>query len=151
MVFLWSPKLLQPFGVLLWYDQLNFSNHISACCSKAARQLNALARIAKYIDIRSRKIIYNSFILSNFNYCPLVWYFCGKTNNDKLQERALRILYQDLDSFDDLLEMAGRNTLLIQRLLLMTLIVFKSLNSALSERNMYQEMYARTHCETQVL
>ena len=32
-------------------DQLNFSNHISACCSKAARQLNALARIARYIDI----------------------------------------------------------------------------------------------------
>ena len=44
-------------------DQLNFSNHISACCSKAARQLNAVARIAKYIGLRSRKTIYNSFIL----------------------------------------------------------------------------------------
>ena len=116
-----------------WFEQLNFSNHISACCSKAARQLNALARIAKYIDIRSRKTIYNSFILSNFNYCPLVWHFCGKTNNDKLekiQERALRILYQDHNSsYDDLLEVAGTSTLLIQRLCLVTSTVFKSLNS----------------------
>ena len=65
-------------------EQLFFNDYISACYSKAARQLNALAHIAKYIDIRSRKTIYNSFILSNFNYCPLVWHFCGKTNNDKL-------------------------------------------------------------------
>ena len=87
--------------VVTIYDQLNFSNHISACYSKAARQLNALARFAKYIDIRSRKTNYNSFILSNFNYCPLVWQFCGKINNDKLekiQERTLRILYQDHNS-----------------------------------------------------
>ena len=114
-------------------DQLNFSNHISACCSTAARQLNALARIVKYIDIGSPKTIYNSFILSNFNYCPLVWHFCGKTNNDKLEkipERALRILYQDHNSSnDDLLKTAGTSTLLIQRLRLMILTVFKSLNS----------------------
>ena len=25
-------------------------------------------------------IIYNSFFLSNFNYCPVVWHFCGKNS-----------------------------------------------------------------------
>ena len=54
-------------------------------------------------------------------------------NNDKLekiQERALRILYQDHNSsYDDLLEMAGTSTIIIQRLRLMTLTVFESLNS----------------------
>ena len=114
-------------------DNLNFNEHISVCCTKAARQLNALSRIAKYLDVRSRRTIYNSVIMSNFNYCPLVWHFCGKTNNQKLekiQERALRILYDDHTStYDELLEKAGTNTLLINRLRILALTVFKSLNA----------------------
>ena len=47
-------------------DNLSFNEHISVCCTKAARQLNALARIAKYLDVRSRRTIYNSFIMSYF-------------------------------------------------------------------------------------
>ena len=79
-------------------DRLNFDEHINMCCTKAARQLNALAGMSKYLDFKSKIIIYNSFIWSNFNYSPLAWHFCGKTNNqqlEKLQERSLRILYCD--------------------------------------------------------
>ena len=39
-----------------------------------------------------------SFIDAQFNYCPLVWMFYSRTLNSKLnrlQERALRIVYQD--------------------------------------------------------
>ena len=82
-------------------NKLCFSQHISACCKKAARHLNALARISKHLNINSRRAIYNSFIMSNFNYCPLVWHFCGQVNNQKLekiQERALRILFADYNS-----------------------------------------------------
>ena len=74
-------------------DKLCFSQHISVCCNKAARQLNALARISKHLNINSRRAIYNSFIMSNFNYCPLVRHFCGQVNNQKLEkikDRALR-------------------------------------------------------------
>ena len=38
---------------------------------------------------------------STFDYCPIVWIFCGKTNCyklEKLQERALRIIYKDTSS-----------------------------------------------------
>ena len=88
-------------------DRLHFDEHVSMCGTKAARQLNTLARISKYFDFKSKTIIYNSFILSNFNYCPLAWHFCGKTNNqklDKLQKRSLRISYCDYSShFQDLL------------------------------------------------
>jgi hypothetical protein len=45
--------------------------------------------------------IYYSFILSNFNYCPLVWHFCGESNTkklEKIQERALRFIYNNSDS-----------------------------------------------------
>ena len=113
-------------------DKLCFSQHISVCCKKAARQLNALARISKHLNINSRRAIYNSFIMSNFNYCPLVWHFCGQVNNQKLekiQERALRILFADYNSsYTELLGRAGTTTLLIQRLPLIALTVFKSLH-----------------------
>jgi hypothetical protein len=37
--------------------------------------------------------------MSNFNYCPLVWHFCGETNTkkiEKIQERALRFIYNEV-------------------------------------------------------
>ena len=52
-------------------DRSNFDEHISMCCTKAARQLNAFARIARYLAFKSKTNIDNSFVLSNFNYCPL--------------------------------------------------------------------------------
>ena len=39
--------------------------------------------------------IYNSFIISNFNYCPAVWHFCNaaSTNKtEKIKERILRCI-----------------------------------------------------------
>ena len=65
-----SEKSVKALGVII-DNRLTFSDHISACCLKAARQLNALARISKYLDPKSKSIIYNSFIRSNFEYCPL--------------------------------------------------------------------------------
>ena len=45
--------------------------------------------------------------MSNFNYCPLVWHFCGEVNTKKvenIQERALRFIYEDYSaSYDELL------------------------------------------------
>ena len=121
-----SVKLL---GIMI-DSKLNFSEHISAICKKAGRQLNAMARISNFLDLDSRKMIFNSFIRSHFNYCPLVWHFCGKQNSDKLekiQERALRIMYKNYESsYDELLKLSGTQTLLLQRLKIMVLEVFKS-------------------------
>ena len=94
----------EPFVKLLGIyidSRLTFTDHVSSCCNKAARQLNALSRISKYLDLNCRKLIFMSFVLSKFIYCPIVWHFCGKQNNskvEKIQERALRILYDDYDS-----------------------------------------------------
>ena len=113
-------------------DRLCFSQHISSCCKKAAKQLNALARISRHLNINSCRAVYNSFIMSNFNNCPLVRHFCGQVNNQKLeqiQERAPRILFADYNSsYLELLKRAGTTTLLIQRLRLIALNVFKSLH-----------------------
>ena len=118
-------------------DKLSFSKHISMCCTKAARQLNALARISRYLDMSSRTLLYNNFIRSNFNYCPMVWHFCGKVNNnkiEKIQERALRLIYKDYDSsYVDLLSAADIPTMLTRRLRGFLLEVFKSTRNLNSE------------------
>ena len=40
------------------------------------------------------------FIESQFGYCPLVWMFCGRQENNRinhLHERALRMVYNDYE------------------------------------------------------
>ena len=118
-----------------------FSQHISACCKKAARQLNALVRICKDLNINSRIAISNSFIMSNFYHCPLVWYFCGQVNDEKLemiQERALWILFADYNfSYMELLEKSGTTTRLIHRLCIIALTVSKFCMMTLSNGNVF--------------
>ena len=109
--------------------RLTFNEHIRVCTLKAARQLNALSRVSRYFDTKSKSILHNSFVASNFNYCPLVWHFCGVTNYNKLekiQERALCILFNDYESdAHDLLDSIGGQTLALRRLKYMLLEVYK--------------------------
>lgn len=83
-------------------SKLNFDSHINEICNQASKQINALKRIRHFLDKPCKKIIYNSYISSNFNYCTLVWMFSGKTNMEKLEKtnkRALRYVVND-DSAD---------------------------------------------------
>ena len=110
--------------------KLCFSQHISVCCKKADSHLNALARISKHLTINSCRAIYNSIIMSNFNCCPLVGYFCGHVNNKKLEkihERFLKLLFAGYNfSYMELLERADTITVLIQWRRLIGLTVFTS-------------------------
>lgn len=49
--------------------------------------------------------MYYSFEMSNLNYCPLTWHFSSETNVEKIekiQERALRFIYDDYKSSYDI-------------------------------------------------
>ena len=63
--------------------------------------------------------IFRAFILTHFNYCALVWHFCGATNTKKLeriQRRALRFVFLDFNSdYSTLLDRAGLPTLELAR------------------------------------
>ena len=85
-------KSVKVLGVVI-DNQLTFTEHTCLCYEKVARQLNALSRVAKYfLDMKSRKITFDSFIMINFNYCPLVWHFGGKGNNDKFGTNTIKII-----------------------------------------------------------
>ena len=75
-------------------------------CKKSASQLNALCRLKSILSTYQRKILINSFIYVNYNYCPLVWHFCSKKAMNKIgriQYRAPQVLHNDSDSDQSLL------------------------------------------------
>ena len=88
-------------------SNLTFENHINNICKKASQKLNALARVAPYMNMPERRIIMKSFVTSQFGYCPLIWMFRSRRLNNKINsihERALRITYQDhISTFQKLL------------------------------------------------
>ena len=102
-----SEETVKLLGVTL-DNKLNFDTHISNLCKKAATQLNVLKRLRSFIGFEQKKVLVQSFVYSNFNYCPLVWYFSSMKSLqkiEKLQERALRFLYNDRkSSYKDLLQ-----------------------------------------------
>ena len=53
-------------------SNLNFKEHILSLCKKANRKRQALTRVSKYITLNKRRILMKSFIISQFNYCPLI-------------------------------------------------------------------------------
>ena len=66
--------------------QLNCNEHVSNICKKASRQLSVLKRIGTHLTKLGKLTMYYSFIMSNFNYCPLVWHFCGETNTKQIEK-----------------------------------------------------------------
>ena len=124
-----SVKLL---GITIDF-KLDFDEHISNVCKKASRQLNVLKRIGGHLCKLGKLNVYYSFIMSNFNYCPLTWHFCGEKNTkkmEKIQERALRFIYRDYDSsYESLLLKSQLPSLKVRRLRAIALEAFKILNN----------------------
>ena len=90
-------------------NRLNFDYHVSQLCKKASKKLHVLAAIFKYVETSKRRVLVNSFITSQFSYCPLIWMFHSRRMErriNKIHQRALRLIYPS-DSkltFKELLE-----------------------------------------------
>ena len=92
-----SENCVKLLGIEIHYLLTNISN----LCKKASNQLNVIRRILKYLDFQEKEVLLNSFRLSNFNYCPLIWHFHSSKSLkkiEKIQEQALRILYNNSTS-----------------------------------------------------
>ena len=127
-----SEKSVKLLGVNI-DDKLNFNLHVTNICKKAARQINALQRICKYVDQSSRLSIYESFIASNFVYCTLVYNTFTITQDrklEKLNERALRLVSNDYNSsYRDILKATGKRMLFISRKICLADFSFKILKN----------------------
>ena len=86
---------------------LKFDKHLSLLCKKASGKVSALARMVKILPFDKKRSILKTFVESQFSYCPLIWMFCSRKMNRKMNhihERALRLVYDDyISPFEELL------------------------------------------------
>ena len=117
-------------GVYLDKD-LNFNYHVNELCKRAGRKINALSRLSNIIDVRSKRILYESFVSSQFGYCTVIWNFCSVSNTkkiEKLQYRALKVIYSDYCSpYKVLLLKSELPLLYVRRLRIVLTEVYKSI------------------------
>ena len=111
---IWESKAQKILGVN--FDcKLKFVEHVEGIIATAGRKLTALARMSHILTFSKMRLLIKSFVESQFSYCPLIWMFSSRYLNNKinkLQERALRILYKDYEaSFEDLLERDDSETI----------------------------------------
>ena len=112
--------------------KLTFGQHVEDLCMKVSTKVKAFSRLSNYINFNQARILFNAVIMSNFNYCPLIWLFCSKAANstiNRVHKRALRVLYQDFESsFEELLSRHDDVTIHVKNLQKLLLEVYKTLH-----------------------
>ena len=113
-------------------SKLSFENHISSLCKKASQKLHAVTRIVNYTNLSKRKALIKTFVISQFNYCPLVLMFHSRKLNHRINsihERQLRVTYQDYQStFLQLLQKDNSVIIHQRNLQFLTTGIFKAKN-----------------------
>ena len=111
---------------------INMVENIEKICKQASNKLHVLARISNLLDERNRKILMKSFVISQFNYCPIVWMFCQRRSNNlinKIHERGLRIAYNDYESdFETMLQNDNTITIHQRNIHALAIEVYNTLN-----------------------
>ena len=109
---------------------LTFNPHVSNLCKKANQKIHGLARISKYMETEKIVLLMKTFIMSQFNYCPLVRMFHDRNLNNKINKmhlRALRIAYRDYESdFETLLKRDNSVTVHQRNLQLLMVEIYKT-------------------------
>ena len=114
-------------------DKLEFNLHVSNIFRSAANQFNALFRLKRFLGYKKKMILINSYFMASFNYCPLVWMFSSASPLKKienLQKRPLRFLCNDYEiSYEELLLESGRAKLNVNRLRILCIEIYKTINN----------------------
>ena len=102
-------------------NKLNFGIHINNIRKVASAKIKRLGRKRSRLNLSQAKILYNFFILPQFNYCCLVWVFCNKTLQNKINQvlkGALRIVYNESSlNFDKLVELDKITTIYFKNII----------------------------------
>ena len=101
-------------------NHFNFNLHINTICKSASNQLNTLVRLKKFLSFKQKKVLVNNFTLSNFDYCPLVWFISSAKSLKKVenvQKCALRFIQNDYQSsYETLLHKSEKTTVNVRNL-----------------------------------
>ena len=118
-------------------SNLSFNEHVTELCTKASQKLHALERVSCFMTCHHKRTIMRAFINSQFGYCPLVWIFCSRNLNNRINrihERALRTVYSDsISTFEELLNRDKSVTIHIRNLQALATEMFKVINGLTPE------------------
>lgn len=81
-------------GVII-NDRLSLNDQIEKCTSKAAQKVNMLKRMSNKLTFDTKKIIFNTVIQPNFDYCSTLYLNTTNeqiVNMQKIQNRGMRII-----------------------------------------------------------
>ena len=96
----------------------------------------------------NKKVIFNSFIKGQFNYCFLLWVFSTRAVNhkiNKLHERELRALLNDETStFNHMLSKSDDTTIYVKSIQKLMIVFYKylyglSISTVYNERSFYKK------------
>ncbi len=94
-------------------------------------------RLSTIIRMEVSLSIYRAFILSNFNYCPVVWMLCGQGNVTKmehLQLKALLFVFIDFTScYAELLKKSEHPSISIHLIRSLAIEVYECINEIAPE------------------
>ena len=114
-------------------SKLSFVPHVKELCKKSNQKIRALKRIRHLISREKAELLVNAYILSPFNYCPLIWIFCGKEGNRLIKQthhRALRTLINaDSKTYEEVLLECNNTDIHSRNLRILVKEVYKSLNN----------------------
>ena len=85
-----SSEIVKLLGVLI-DDKLCFYPHLLDLTSNANNKIKALMRIRIILSQAKRDILYFTFIMSIFNYYPIIWMFCSKTAHALINKTHYRV------------------------------------------------------------
>ena len=109
--------------------KLEFNPYITDICRKANNKVRALLRIRRYLDLPKAELLCNSYIISCFNYCPLIWMFYNKTANKMIvstHRRALSAVQMSFSqSYEELLASNKSESIHKKNLRLLVIEVYK--------------------------
>ena len=98
------------------------------------------------MNVKQRRTPMKPFFESQFGYCPLIWMFCSRGANNKinhLHERVLTIIYRDnISTFEELLEKDGQYSLHHKSIQSLVIELFK-IKTNLSNNIMYDIFQTR--------
>ena len=99
-------KIVKLLGVTV-DNKLSFEPHLNLLCKKVSQKFDALARVSKFISKKKLRVTMNSFIMSQFSYCSLVWMCHSRTKrnvtnnfrkNSTSETRNVKFVYYGLET-----------------------------------------------------
>ena len=114
-------------------SNLTFNAHIKGICGKVNQKASALSRLRDYISEKKAKLLLNTVVMSNFQYCSLIWLFCSKAANDLINrttKRAMGTTYNsnNEEALDALLQRDGTLTIHKKNLQKLMVEIYKTIN-----------------------